>query len=155
MTPLAVDNLWIGTFHILMLWLMVAGLGRVSRGRSWSGGILLGLSICVKLLPLLGVGYLFLKRRWLAAGLALVAALVVDLALAVPAFGPEQTWQLHVKWWENQAQGATERTLSNPGILDEDRISNQCLGIVLRRLLTHFGWRTRARGDSSGDGGGK
>ena len=141
MTPLAMDHLCLGAFHILMLWFMVAGLARVSRGRPWSGGILLGLGVWVKLLPLLGVGYLILKRKWLAAGVAVAAAIVADLALTLPVFGPAKTWELHVKWWENQARGATERTLTDAGILDEDRISNQSLAAVLRRLTTHMGWR--------------
>ncbi len=64
MTPLVLDHLCLGAFHLLMVWLMVWGLGRIARGRDWSGGALLGLAIWVKLLPLLGVGYLVLKRRW-------------------------------------------------------------------------------------------
>ena len=69
--PLALDHFCLGAFHILMVWLMVAGLGRAARGRPWSGGLLLGMAVWVKLLPLMGVGYLVLKRKWLAAGVAL------------------------------------------------------------------------------------
>lgn len=140
MLPLALDHLCLGAFHILMVWLMVAGLARVGRGHSWSGGVLLGLGVWIKLLPLLGVGYLVLKRKWLAAGVAVATALVVDLALALPAFGPQRTWELHVKWWENQGRGAADRNLSDPGITDEDRITSQSLAVVLRRLLTRMGW---------------
>ena len=63
-TPLAVDGLCLGSFHVFMVWFMVAGLWRISRGKDLSGGILLGLAAWMKLLPLLGVGYLVLKRRW-------------------------------------------------------------------------------------------
>lgn len=138
--PLALDHLCLGAFHIMMLWWMVSGLGRVSRGRDWSGGMLLGLAIWVKLLPLLGVGYLMLKRKWLAAAIAIASALAIDLALTLPVFGPEKTWQLHRKWWAEQAQGALQRTLGERRALDEDRPTNQSLAVVLRRLLTRMGW---------------
>jgi hypothetical protein len=140
MLPLALDHLCIGAFHILMIWLMVAGLARVSRGRSWSGGVLLGLGVWIKLLPLVGVGYLALKRKWLAAGVAIACAVTVDLALALPVFGPQRTWVLHVQWWQSQAQGATERALTDPAYIGEDRVTNQSPAVVLRRLLTHMGW---------------
>jgi alpha-1,2-mannosyltransferase len=140
MLPLALNHLCLGAFHILMIWLMVAGLARVSRGHCWSGGMLLGLGVWIKLLPLLGVGYLVLKRKWLAAGVAVATAIVVDLALALPAFGPQRAWELHVQWWENQGRGAADRNLSDPGITEEDRITSQSLAVVLRRLLTRMGW---------------
>ena len=70
MTPLAVDGLCLGSFHLLMVWLMVAGLCRGLRGQSWSGGILLGFAAWLKLLPLLGVEYLLVRRRWVAACIA-------------------------------------------------------------------------------------
>ena len=140
MLPLALDHLCLGAFHILMVWLMVAGLARVSRGRCWSGSILLGLGVWIKLLPLLGVGYLVLKRKWRAAAVAVTTAIVVDLALALPAFGPQRTWELHVAWWENQARGAADRNLSDAGITEEDRITSQSLVVVLRRVLTRMGW---------------
>ena len=40
---------------------------------------MLGFAVWVKLLPLMGVAYLLLKRKWLAAGIALVWAAVVNL----------------------------------------------------------------------------
>ena len=61
--PLAIDGVCLGAFHIFMVWLMVAGLGRISRNRPWSGAALLGTAIWLKLLPVVGVAYLLLKRR--------------------------------------------------------------------------------------------
>jgi len=140
MLPLALDHLCIGAFHVLMIWLMVAGLARVSRGHSWSGGVLLGLGVWIKLLPLLGAGYLVLKRKWLATGVAIACAVTVDLALTLPVFGPQRTWELHVAWWQSQARGATERTLTDNAYIGEDRITNQSPAVALRRVLTHMGW---------------
>ena len=137
--PLMLDHLCIGAFHVVMVWLMVAGLGRVSEGRSWSGGLMLGLAVWVKLLPLLGVGYLVLKRKWLPAVVAVVAAIVVDMALSLAAFGPATTWQLHGEWWQTEAQGTRNRMLIETGPIDEDRLTNQSVTITVRRLLTHMG----------------
>lgn len=67
-----------------MVWLMVAGIGRAAHDRPWSGGVMLGFAVWVKLLPLMGVAYLLLKRKWLAAGIALVWAAVVNLCCACP-----------------------------------------------------------------------
>ena len=138
--PLALDHFCFGAFHILMVWLMVAGLGRVAHDRPWSGGLLLGLAVWVKLLPLMGVGYLVLKRKWFAAGVALGSAVAVNLVLSVPVFGWQRTWQLHQQWWEDQATGTTHRLLDLPGTVDEDRLSDQSLAVVMRRLLTRMAW---------------
>ena len=54
--PLVVDGMALGGFHVLMLWLMLAGLDRAIQGRAISGGVLLGIAAWLKLVPLLGVG---------------------------------------------------------------------------------------------------
>lgn len=142
--PIFLDHLCVGAFHVLMVWWMTAGLGRIRRNRPWSGGLLLGLAIWIKLLPLLAVGYLLLKRKWLPAALALAVAVVVDLALSLVAFGPETTWQLHREWVQNEVHGEQSRMLSDARPLDEDRLNNQSAMIVMRRLLTHMGHGTEA-----------
>jgi len=137
--PLAVDGLCVGAFHVLMVWLMLAGLGRVSRGRSLSGGMLLGLAVWVKLLPALGVAYLLLKRKWLPAAVAVACALAIDIGLSLMAFGPQTAWQEHVNWWNTAAVGSVNRQLTIWGPTDEDRLSNQSVAVALRRLLTRLG----------------
>ena len=142
--PLFLDHLCVGAFHVLMVWLMVAGLGRIGRGKPWSGGMVLGVAVWIKLLPLVGVGYLLLKRKWLPAVLALATAVVVDLALSLAAYGPEATWQSHCEWWYLQAFGAQDQLLTDPSPLDHDRITNQSVVVVMRHLLTHMGHGTEA-----------
>ncbi len=122
-----------------MVWLMVAGLARASRGRDWSGGVLLGLALWVKLLPVMGVGYLLVKRKWRAAVVAVGCALLVNLALTLPVFGPQRTWELHRKWWDNEATGASYRMAHVAEAIDEDRLTNQSPAILLRRFLTQKG----------------
>jgi hypothetical protein len=138
MMPLFINHLCVGAFHILMVWFMVAGLGRVSQNRPWSGGLLLGLAVWIKLLPLVGVGYLLLKRKWLPAVVAILAALVVDLVLSLAAYGPATTWRLHIEWWQSEVIGE-QRMLTDAQSLDEDRPTNQSIMIVMRHLLTTMG----------------
>jgi len=134
--PIAILHACLGAFHVLMLWWMVAGLGRVSRGRPWSGGCLLGLAVWVKFLPLLGVGYLVLKRRGKPALIAVVCALVIDVAFSVAALGPQAAWQWHQKWWREEASDTTRRVLTSATWVPEHRFKNQSLAMVLRRVLT-------------------
>jgi hypothetical protein len=123
---------------------MVAGLGRMAQKRSWSGGLMLGLAIWIKLLPLVGVAYLVLKRRWRPAVLAVVTAAAVDLTITLAALGPEVAWHAHVQWWRVQGSGAQHRILNDADPIDEDRLTNQSLAIVLRHLLTHMGHGSEA-----------
>jgi hypothetical protein len=138
-TPLAVDGFCLGAFHTFMVWSMVAGLGRISRGRSWSGGALLGLAVWIKLLPLLGVGYLVWKRQWKPAAIAVACALALDLALSLAGYGPQRAWQVHGRWWQEQGAGTVQRQLSDSSPMSEDRLTNQSLVAILRRTLTATG----------------
>jgi hypothetical protein len=144
MMPLFIDHLCVGAFHILMVWFMVAGLGRVAQNKPWSGGIFLGLAVWIKLLPLLGVGYLLLKRKWLPAVVAGVTVLVVDLALSLVAYGPQGTFETHCLWLESEVFGSRNQLLSDPNPLDDDRITNQSIMVVMRHTLTHMGHATEA-----------
>jgi hypothetical protein len=139
LTPLAIDGLCLGSFQTFMVWWLVAGLGRIRHGRSWSGGVLLGLAVWIKLLPMLGVGYLILKRKWTPAVFAVAIALVLDIVFSVAGYGPKAAWAEHVAWWKEEAQGATQRQLTNPFPIGEDRFTNQSLVVICRRTLTTMG----------------
>ncbi|MGA2033544.1 MAG: glycosyltransferase family 87 protein [Thermoguttaceae bacterium] len=136
--PLAVDGLCLGTFHVLMVWCMVAGLERAGRGRDCSGGFLLGLAAWMKLLPVLGIAYLLLKRKWKAALIALACTLAIDIGLSVAGYGTQGAWEEHVRWWDKGAAGTAMRQMGLDHV-DEDRLSNQSLAITLRRLLSNLG----------------
>jgi len=139
MMPLVLDHLCLGAFHLLMLWLMVAGLGRASRGQPWSGGVLLGLASWLKLLPLLGVGYLVLKRKAGPGVVAVATMLMVDAVLSVAAFGPKAAWQYHRTWYQTEATGAAGKLLASPEPIKEQRFNNQSPAAVLRRALSQLG----------------
>ena len=164
--PLVVDGMALGGFHVLMLWLMLAGLDRAFREKGdishlptrcagaprpegcfaqmrdvpfFSGGLLLGIASWLKLVPLLGVGFLCYHRKWKAAAVALATVVVLDVTLSLAAFGPAGAWREHVRWWQQGAQGTADRQLTCQGSTDEDRLTNQSVAITLRRLLTSLG----------------
>jgi hypothetical protein len=131
----AVDHFLLGAFHALMLWLLVAGVARCLSGRTRSGAVLLGLAVWLKLLPLLGVGYLLLKRKWRGAVLALLVAASLDGVLSVAAYGPQAAWQEHVRWWRADAVGNVRDILTAERFTGHQRDRNQSLAAVLRRML--------------------
>lgn len=134
--PLALSHFCLGAFHLLMIWLMVAGLADVAEGRWRRGGLLLGLAIWLKLLPVLAAGYLLWKRQWKPALLAVLTALVVDAALSVAGLGPTAAWNAHVRWFHKQVQGTTAGLMNSPYPTPEYRSTNQALPAVMRRTLT-------------------
>jgi hypothetical protein len=137
--PIAADGLVIGAFHILMLWLMLAGLVHASQGRPWKGGTLLGLAIWLKLLPVVGAGYLLVKRKWLAAALAVTVAATIDITLSLAAFGWQEGLDEHLVWLRAGAAGTVGEQMHGDSIIDEDRITNQSTMVILRRFLTTRG----------------
>jgi hypothetical protein len=136
---IAADGFLIGAFHILMVWMMVAGLAAASRDRPWKGGALLGVAIWLKLLPVVGAGYLVLKRKWLAAGVALLLAVSIDIILSLAAFGWQGSIDEHLVWAAGGAAATVDDQMHGEDAIDEDRITNQSTIVVLRRFLTARG----------------
>jgi hypothetical protein len=137
--PLVIDGMQLGSFHVLMVWLMLLGLDRACRSRSVSGGVLLGAAAWLKLLPMLGIGFLLFHRKWKAAAVALATVAALEAGLSLAAFGPAGAWCEHVSWWQQGAQGTADRQLTADNPVDEDRLTNQSVAITLRRLLTSLG----------------
>ncbi|MEI8373156.1 MAG: glycosyltransferase family 87 protein [Planctomycetota bacterium] len=143
--PLVIDGMSMGSFHVLMVWLMILGLDRACRGEEKVGGILLGLGAWLKLLPLLGIGFLFYHRKWKGALIAMATVFVLDVALCVVAFGPSGAWREHVLWWQLGAAGTMNRQLATVASGDEDRLSNESVAVILRRMLTSLGSQPAAK----------
>lgn len=135
----ALGHMMLGAFHLLMLWLMIAGVGRAVRGRSVSGGVLLGLGVWLKLLPLLGVVYLVLKRRWAAAVLAIGVAGMVDAGLTIAGLGLRPGWDAHVQWWHERGAGDLNELFHEDDFIAQQRDRNQAVPAVMRRILTQTG----------------
>ena len=147
--PLVLDGMALGSFHVLMVWLMLLGLDRACRGRAVGGGILLGTAAWLKLLPMLGIGFLLFQRKWKAAAIALATVAALEIGLSLAAFGPAGAWREHVSWWQQGAQGTANRQLTTDAPVDEDRLTNQSVAITLRRLLTSLGTTVPVRYDSA------
>ena len=147
--PLVLDGMALGSFHVLMIWLMLLGLDRAYRGRAGSGGILLGTAAWLKLLPMLGIAFLLLHRKWKAAAIALATVAALEIGLSLAAFGPAGAWREHVSWWQQGAQGTANRQLTADTPVDEDRLTNQSVAITLRRLLTSLGTTVPVMGVSA------
>jgi hypothetical protein len=137
--PLVLDGMQLGSFHVIMIWLMLLGIDLALRGRWFSGGLLLGTAAWLKLLPMLGIGFLLFHRKWKASAIALATVAALEIGLSLAAFGPAGTWREHVLWWQQGAQGTADRQLTADKPVDEDRLTNQSVAITLRRLLTSLG----------------
>jgi hypothetical protein len=137
--PLAIDQFCLGGFHILMLWLVIAGMGRVLQGRWLGGGALLGLAVWLKLLPLLALAYLVWKRRFAAPLVALAAAIGVHAILSAATMGPHRAWESTRQWWQSSPSRVTSDLLGKPADVMEQRDNNQSLAAVLRRTLSGMG----------------
>ena len=96
----------------------------------------MGLAIWLKLLPVMGAGYLLLKGKWRPAVIAILLAVAIDCALSVAAFGWRGAWDEHLRWADWGAAGSIERQMHGDTYINEDRITNQSLIVVLRRFLT-------------------
>jgi hypothetical protein len=136
---IAADGFLIGAFHVAMVWLMVAGLVQASRGRHWRAGLLLGFATWLKLLPVIGIGYLLLKRKWQPALIATLLVIAIDITLCLPAFGVKQTWHEHAAFFHTGAMGTVHDQMHGESWVDEDRITNQSTLVFMRRLLTTRG----------------
>jgi hypothetical protein len=72
----------------------------------------------------------------LVAGATVV---VVNAAFSVVAFGPKGAYDAHVAWMNRDAAGTVSLLLNEEGGVAEQRITNQSMPSVLRRVLTQFG----------------
>ena len=94
---------------IIIAALLVAGCLELTRGRDLAGALLIGLCAAVKGPPLLFIGYLAFRRRWAAAVLTFVIAIVANLLPDLFLF-PQQG-QLRLAAW---IQGSVIPTLFSP-----------------------------------------
>lgn len=93
------------------VWLMMAGKSLIGR---LIGALLLALAIGLKLTPLLLVGVLFLHKRWLEMGAALILIGAVAWALPVAWWGSETAGELN-----DQYAKLTEELLTSTGERDQ------------------------------------
>lgn len=130
-----------------LLALLLGGLAALERGRPVRAGILLGLSVVLKLLPAVLLVWLALKRQWRAAAALTVTVFVVAVAPCLAVFGVERTAAYHRQWWQHNVRGPAARGMATAATPDDptyegelaDHLTdrrNQALPVVLARLLS-------------------
>jgi hypothetical protein len=120
----------------MVLALVVAGITLMQQRHAASAGVCFAVAAIIKLLPAVFLPWLLLKRRWRAAGaFALASVLLIALPPAI-AFGPQDAWRYHVRWFNDNVAGVAKQGLAEQGLrghFTDHR--NQSLGDVLRRSL--------------------
>ncbi len=118
-----------------VLALVIGGFTGLERGRDVRAGVFFGLAAVLKLLPGLFLVWLLLKRRWTAAAVCLLTALIVIVLPPLLVFGPGQTWTYHREWFDYNLRGDAGRGLLRADLPEHfiDR-RNQSIAQVLARL---------------------
>ena len=113
--------------------LLTAGCFVMTRDRIISGAILIGLAAALKGPPLLFVGYLVFRRRWLAAGVTTVVAFGANL---LPDLIERPTGEIWLGRWVGRILLPTISAPVGTWNTDNYNIFNQSLGGTLQRLAT-------------------
>jgi alpha-1,2-mannosyltransferase len=113
-----------------VLWLALAGVEELVRGRDGRAGALWALAAALKVTPGLLVVYALLKRRFAAAA-AFTGAFALTCALTVPVFGPARAVDYHLRWLR-EARTAGAAFFDRGESL---RFNNASLQATLARLL--------------------
>lgn len=112
--------------NMMILALVLAGLTWDARGRPRLGGAALGLAIALRVMPAVFLPYLVWKRRWHAAGIAVVVAALCT-ALPVVIYGLPQ-WLAYLEAWLVSIRTSPTWTAGQP---------NQSLLAMWDRYLGH------------------
>jgi hypothetical protein len=113
--------------------LLTAGCFVMIRDRIISGAVLIGLAAAFKGPPLLFVGYLVFRRRWLAACVTTVVALSANLLPDLIAHPADGTW---LGRWVGRILLPTISAPVGTWNADQYNIFNQSLSGTLQRLAT-------------------
>jgi hypothetical protein len=131
-TPFAVDNLILGQWNPILLFLAILGLFACRRNQPYLGGALLGLGIALKLLPapLLAIPLILQRdaRPLLGAFIPFLVLIIIQGSLQ----GWQDTFQAWLDWSESsRLQFGIEGLQENP--LGALRLNNQGLIAILSR----------------------
>lgn len=82
-----IHNLNLGQITVVILWMTLEGILSIMHRKPWRGATLLALGINIKVIPVIALGYLFLKRKYRSAiytmGLTAFAFLLPALFIGV------------------------------------------------------------------------
>ena len=125
-----ISDLQHGNVNIIIMFLVIGGLRLLTRGRSLAAGMLIGLSVALKVTPALFLPYLAYKRRWRALS-GCGVGIVLSVALPALFLGPARNLELHKHWYKFMiAPYAKEGAVKYQGHI------NQSVSALSMRLLT-------------------
>lgn len=84
---------------LFLFWAIFESLYQISHQKNTLGGIILGMAINIKIMPVLILPYLFYRGHFKALA-AVVITLVALLIIPAIGFGIDYDMFLHVQWWK-------------------------------------------------------
>ncbi len=111
--PFVWDTYYLGQINLILLALMLAGVVALHHRRSVIAGVLVGLTIAIKVFPILAVPYLLYRRHWRTAVVAVVVGVGSQLILPAALQGFSRT-RSDLYWWADNMllhapQGISQR----------------------------------------------
>lgn len=132
--PLVFYNFQISQVSLWPLAMLMLAAAAVVAGRWRSAGACLGLAIFFKFIPALLVGWLALRRRYMAAAIAITLPAALSFGIDAAVHGPSRAWSHHAHWYE-----ISFRRSAGAAFLEREpewrTHENQGLAATLGRLL--------------------
>jgi len=121
----------------LFVWTLVwIGLLLYLEGRRVAGGVLVGVSIALKMTPAIFIPYFLLKREWKTASAALAMAVVLSGSPGL--FRPAPLFWQEMRTWTGNAWHEVTTVDASQTILGQPEIRNLSLRQALTRLLRRY-----------------
>ena len=121
----------------LFVWTLVwIGLLLYLEGRRVAGGVLVGVSIALKMTPAIFIPYFLLKREWRTASAALAMAVVLSASPGL--FRPAPLFWQEMRTWTGNAWHEVTTVDASQTILGQPEIRNLSLRQALTRLLRRY-----------------
>jgi hypothetical protein len=141
-----------GQASVLVMWLVVAAFYWHWRKRDVAGGACLAGAVLLKVFPLVLLAYFAWQKRWRFLAATVVAIVLGALVLPASVFGWQKNLAYLQEWKRVVAQPALatettrEQSVLNEQLFDAERLRNQSLEVVLRRLTGGVGAQPLAIG---------
>ncbi|MFW6162629.1 MAG: glycosyltransferase family 87 protein [Planctomycetota bacterium] len=124
------SNFALGQLNVVLLALVAAGLYLYVRRRPVAAGPALGAAMMLKVTAGLLVAYFAWKRQWRLVAGATVAALVLALVAPIPVYGVRGGWDSSVRWLDTHVFSKVR------GRRNDGYVPGQSLRAITCRLLT-------------------
>ena len=138
-SPYFVMVLHYGNAHLLAVALLFASLYLTLKARDTPAGLLMALSITIKLTPVLLLPYFAIRGRWKFLGVTAAFLLALNMAPAA-YFGASRNMELAETWYRH--------VVASQEFHEENGPINLSIKGQLRRYLTHVDYGKRLDGDT-------